>query len=86
MRWVKSEDSAEHYSSIPIAQLVPVLDAPETKPERNMRERTSNNDARQPFQFTHQLDPTVLPDRKIRGGLQQVHSKLGVMPKDRPKF
>ena len=87
MKRVKLENSAEHYSSIPIAQLVPVLDAPETKPERNMRERTSNNDARQPFQFTHRLDPAVLPDRKIRGGLQQIHSKVVVtMPRNGENF
>jgi len=67
----RSEDPAEHYSSIPITQLVPILDASKAKPERDVRERSSNNDARQPFQFTHRFHPAVLPDRKIRGGLQQ---------------
>ena len=74
----QSKDSAEHYSSIPITQLVAILDASKAKPERNMPERSSNNDARQPFQFTHRFNPTVLSDRKIRGGLQQIHSKAVV--------
>jgi hypothetical protein len=69
----KSEDSAEHYSSIPVAQLVSVLDATKAKPERDVRERSSDNDTRQPFQFAHRsLTPTVLPDCKIRGGLQRL--------------
>jgi len=28
------------------------------------------------FSLLIDLDPTVLPDRKIRGGLQQIHSKV----------
>ena len=45
----QSKDSAEHYSSIPITQLVSVLDTAKAKPERDMPERTANNDAREAF-------------------------------------
>jgi len=30
------------------------------------------------FSLLIDLDPTVLPDRKIHGGLQQIHSKVAV--------
>lgn len=49
MKEAISEDAAEHYSSIPVAKLVPVLDASKTEPERNMPERAANNDAREAF-------------------------------------
>jgi len=78
MKAVKSEDSAEHYSSIPITQFVSVLDTAKAKPERDMPERSPDNDACQPFQFAHRFNPTILSDRKIRGGLQQIRSKAGV--------
>ena len=45
----KSEDPAEHYSSIPITQLVSILDAAKSKPERGIPECTANNDAREAF-------------------------------------
>jgi len=48
------------------------LDASKTKPKRNARKRSSDNDARQPFQFTHRFNPTDLPDRKIRAALQRL--------------
>jgi len=30
------------------------------------------------FSLLIDFDPTVLPDRKIHGGLQQIHSKVAV--------
>ena len=49
MKGANSEDAAEHYSSIPVAELVPVLDASKTEPERNMPEHAANNDAHEAF-------------------------------------
>jgi hypothetical protein len=74
----QSKDSAEHYSSIPITQLVAILDTAKAKPERDIPERSSNDDARQPFQFAHRLTPLSYSDGKIRGGLQQIHSRAVV--------
>jgi hypothetical protein len=54
------------------------LDTAKAKPERDIPERSSNDNARQPFQFAHRSNPTDPSDRKIRGGLQQIHSKAVV--------